>query len=82
MWRDFTYIDDIVEGNLFVLQMLSPTRNDQWTVEEGTPASSSAPYSVYNIGHGSPINLMDFIEAIEAELGIEATKNFTWHATW
>ncbi|SMY14873.1 NAD-dependent epimerase [Photobacterium aquimaris] len=75
MWRDFTYIDDIVEGVIRIADVI-PARNDDWTVEEGTPASSSAPYSVYNIGHGSPINLMDFIKAIEAELGIEATKNF------
>lgn len=75
MWRDFTYIDDIVEGVIRVTDVI-PIRNDEWTVEEGTPASSSAPYSVYNIGHGSPINLMKFIEAIEAELGIEAKKNF------
>lgn len=45
-------------------------------VAEGTPASSTAPYSVYNIGHGSPINLMDFIKSIESELGIEAEMNF------
>ncbi len=75
MWRDFTYIDDIVEGVIRIADVV-PVRNDEWTVEAGTPASSSAPYSVYNIGHGSPINLMDFIKAIEAELGIEATKNF------
>lgn len=75
MWRDFTYIDDIVEGVIRVAGLI-PTRNDEWTVERGTPASSSAPYSVYNIGHGSPINLMKFVEAIEAELGIEAKKNF------
>lgn len=75
MWRDFTYIDDIVEGVIRIADVV-PARNDNWTVEEGTPASSSAPYSVYNIGHGSPINLMEFIKAIETELGIEATKNF------
>jgi UDP-glucuronate 4-epimerase len=75
MWRDFTYIDDIVEGVIRIADVV-PVRNDEWTVEAGTPASSSAPYSIYNIGHGSPINLMDFIKAIEAELGIEATKNF------
>ena len=75
MWRDFTYIDDIVEGVIRIADVV-PARNDDWTVEEGTPASSSAPYSVYNIGHGSPINLMEFIKAIETELGIEATKNF------
>lgn len=75
MWRDFTYIDDIVEGVIRIADVV-PARNDDWTVEEGTPASSSAPYSVYNIGHGSPINLMEFIKAIETELGIEAAKNF------
>jgi UDP-glucuronate 4-epimerase len=75
MWRDFTYIDDIVEGVIRIADVV-PTRDNKWTVEEGTPASSSAPYSIYNIGHGSPINLMKFIEAIEKELGVEAKKNF------
>jgi len=75
MWRDFTYIDDIVEGVIRVAD-LPPTRDELWTVEEGNTASSSAPYSVYNIGHGSPISLMDFVKAIEDELGIEAKKNF------
>ncbi|AGU56654.1 NAD-dependent epimerase [Vibrio anguillarum] len=75
MWRDFTYIDDIIEGVVRIADVI-PTRNPQWTVEAGTPASSSAPYAVYNIGHGSPISLMDFIKAIEDELGIEAKKNF------
>ena len=75
MWRDFTHVDDIVEGVVRVADII-PERNDAWTVEEGTPASSSAPYAVYNIGHGSPINLMEFVKAIEDELGIEAKKNF------
>lgn len=75
MWRDFTYIDDIVEGVVRIADVV-PEHNSVWKVETGTPASSSAPYSVYNIGHGSPINLMDFIGAIEAELGVEAKKNF------
>lgn len=75
MWRDFTYIDDIVEGVIRIADVI-PARDDNWTVEAGTPASSSAPYSVYNIGHGSPINLMDFVKAIETELGVEAKKNF------
>ncbi len=75
MWRDFTYIDDIVEGVIRIVDVI-PTRDDAWTVEKGSPASSSAPYSIYNIGHGSPINLMDFIKAIETELGMEAKKNF------
>jgi len=75
MWRDFTHIDDIVEGVIRIVDVI-PARDDKWSVEAGTPASSSAPYSIYNIGHGSPINLMDFIKAIETELGIEAKKNF------
>ena len=75
MWRDFTYIDDIVEGVVRIADVV-PECNSVWKVESGTPATSSAPYSVYNIGHGSPINLMDFIGAIETELGVEAKKNF------
>lgn len=75
MWRDFTHVDDIVEGVVRIADV-TPKRSDNWTVETGTPASSSAPYSIYNIGHGSPINLMDFVQAIESELGIEAQKNF------
>ncbi len=75
MWRDFTHVNDIVEGVVRIADVV-PERIEHWTVEIGTPASSSAPYSVYNIGHGSPINLMDFVKAIEDELGIEAKKNF------
>ena len=75
MWRDFTYIDDIVEGVIRIADVV-PSHTSDWTVESGTPASSSAPYKIYNIGHGSPINLMDFVKAIESELGIEAKKNF------
>lgn len=75
MWRDFTYIDDIVEGIIRIADVI-PARNETWTVETGSAASSSAPYNIYNIGHGSPIRLMDFIKAIEEELGIEAKKNF------
>ncbi|WP_413282516.1 NAD-dependent epimerase [Vibrio sp. MA40-2] len=75
MWRDFTHIDDIVEGIIRIADVI-PERNIDWTVESGSPATSSAPYAVYNIGHGSPIKLMDFVKAIEDELGIKAKKNF------
>lgn len=75
MWRDFTYIDDIIEGVVRIADVV-PARDEHWRVESGSPASSSAPYAVYNIGHGSPINLMEFIQAIESDLGIEAKKNF------
>lgn len=75
MRRDFTYIDDIVEG-VMRIQDVIPESNPDWTVETGSPATSSAPYRVYNIGHGSPVKLMDYIEALEEALGIEAKKNF------
>jgi UDP-glucuronate 4-epimerase len=75
MWRDFTHVDDIVEGVIRIADVI-PECDALWKVETGSPATSSAPYSVYNIGHGSPISLMDFVKAIEDELGIEAKKNF------
>lgn len=72
--RDFTYIDDIVEGILRIKDVV-PEPNAEWSVEAGSPATSSAPYRVYNIGHGSPVKLMDYIKALESALGIEAKKN-------
>ncbi|MFT5881495.1 MAG: UDP-glucuronate 4-epimerase [Moritella sp.] len=75
MLRDFTYIDDIVEGVLRIQDVI-PTTDADWKVESGSPATSSAPYNVYNIGHGSPVKLMDYIEALEDSLGIKAKKNF------
>lgn len=74
MKRDFTYIDDIVEA-IVRMQEVIPQANPTWTVETGTPASSSAPYHVYNIGNSSPVELMDYITALEEALGIEAQKN-------
>lgn len=75
MRRDFTYIDDIVEG-IIRIQDVVPAKTTDWSVESGSPATSSAPYKVFNIGHGSPVKLMDFIESLETSLGIEAKKNF------
>jgi UDP-glucuronate 4-epimerase len=74
MHRDFTYIDDIVES-IVRLQDIIPQPNNQWTVEEGSPATSSAPYHVYNIGNSSPVKLMEYISALETALGITAHKN-------
>jgi UDP-glucuronate 4-epimerase len=71
MSRDFTYIDDIVEGVVRVIDN-PPKPNPEW---DGKPSESSAPYKVYNIGNGSPVKLMDFIEAIEEALGKKAQKN-------
>lgn len=74
MKRDFTYIDDIAEA-IVRLQDVIPQRDDNWTVETGSPATSSAPYRVYNIGNSDPVTLMSYIEAIEKALGITAIKN-------
>ena len=75
MKRDFTYIDDIVTGVLKVLDN-PPKGNTEWSGENPDPSSSPAPYKIYNIGNNSPVNLMDFIKAIENSLGKEAQKNF------
>lgn len=74
MKRDFTYIGDITEA-IIRLQDVIPEPNGEWTVESGSPATSSAPYRVYNIGNSSPVELMDYIKALEEALGIDATKN-------
>lgn len=73
MKRDFTYIDDIAEA-IVRLQDVIPQQDDNWTVETGSPATSSAPYRVYNIGNSQPVTLMSYIEAIEKALGITAKK--------
>ncbi|WP_313157981.1 NAD-dependent epimerase [Kluyvera cryocrescens] len=74
MKRDFTYIDDIVEA-IIRLQDVIPEPNNNWTVETGSPATSSAPYRVYNIGNSSPVELMDYITALEEAIGVKAEKN-------
>ncbi|MHC4552527.1 MAG: NAD-dependent epimerase [Planctomycetota bacterium] len=74
MKRDFTYIDDIVEGVVRVIDH-PPAGNAGWTGASPDPSCSKAPYKVYNIGNSSPVKLMDFIEAIETALGKQAEKN-------
>lgn len=74
MHRDFTYIDDIAEA-IVRLQAVIPQADAAWTVEQGSPATSSAPYRVYNIGNSSSVKLMEYIRALEQALGIEARKN-------
>ncbi len=73
--RDFTYIDDIVEGVLRTLDHVA-TPNPDWSSDRPDPGTSSAPYRLYNIGNNNPVELMDFIAAIEKALGREAKKNF------
>ena len=74
MRRDFTYIDDIAEAMVRLCDVI-PTRNPQWSVESGTPAESSAPYRVYNIGNSQPVQLTEFIHTLEQALGIDAKMN-------
>ncbi len=73
MIRDFTYVADIVEGVVRVLDN-PPAGNAQWDAVHPDPSTSTAPYKVYNIGNNNPVKLMTFIESIEKALGKEAVK--------
>lgn len=75
MSRDFTYIDDIVEGIVRVMDNPAPA-NASWNGDKPDPASSYANYRVYNIGNNNSVKLMDFVEAIENAVGKKAIKNF------
>ncbi|MDC0885010.1 NAD-dependent epimerase [Gammaproteobacteria bacterium] len=75
MTRDFTYIDDIVEGVIRVSDKTA-TPNKAFLAEAPDPATSNAPYRVFNIGNSQPTPLMDYISAIENALNIQAKKNF------
>jgi len=72
--RDFTYIDDIVEGIVRTLDRPA-TPNPDWDSANPDPATSQAPYRIHNIGSNNPVNLGRYIELIEQALGIEAIKN-------
>ncbi len=75
MKRDFTYIDDIVEGVVRVIDRI-PQPNPQWSGDRPDSATSFAPYRLYNIGNNNPVELMKFIEVLEECLGRKARKNF------
>ncbi len=75
MYRDFTYINDIVES-IFRLINIPPNSNLNWKQNTSNLYSSSAPYQIFNIGNSTPIKLIDFIKSIEDELGVKALKNF------
>ena len=75
MKRDFTYIDDIVEGISRVIHKL-PESDPSWNGNEPDSATSYCPYRLYNIGNNTPVELMHYIETIEKYVGIRAKKNF------
>ena len=81
MSRDFTYVGDIVEGIVKVMNRI-PVSDESWSPQSPSSKSSSAPYKIYNIGNQNPINLMDFIETIEDELGIKSSKKVYAFTTW
>lgn len=74
MQRDFTYVDDIVEGVIRVTDRVAAP-NPAWSGGAPDPGSSSAPYKIYNIGNNNPVELMKFIEVLEDALGKKAKKN-------
>ena len=73
MKRDFTYIDDIVEGIVRVLDKI-PQPDPHWKSDAPDPSASSAPYKLYNIGNHDPVELLRFVEILEAEWGRKAQK--------
>lgn len=75
MGRDFTYVEDIVEGVFRVLNS-PPLPNLNWNSDNPDPASSNVPYKIYNIGNSNPVRLMDYIETLENALGKKAIKEF------
>ncbi|MDE6791946.1 MAG: NAD-dependent epimerase/dehydratase family protein, partial [Muribaculaceae bacterium] len=75
MWRDFTFIDDIVEG-IIRISTIIPEKCENWDSQTPDPSFSPAPYRIYNIGNQHPIKLIDYIECIEKTIGREAEKEF------
>ena len=72
--RDFTYVDDIVEGVTRCVDTIA-TSNSEWSGDKPDPGTSKAPYRVYNIGNNNPVHLLTFIETLENALGKKAEKN-------
>lgn len=75
MRRDFTYIDDIVQGIVRVADRI-PEANAVWSSDHPDPGTSRGPFRIYNIGNNQPVELMTLIEVLEHELGRSAVKNF------
>src|SRR3546814_20952063 len=75
MERDFTYIDDIVEGGVRVNDRIAQP-NPDWSPAHPAPGSSSAPFRIYNIGNNHPVQLLRMVEILEHELGQKARRDF------
>ncbi len=75
MYRDFTYVDDLVRGIRLLIDAV-PVRPEDKVVPEGDSLSPVAPYRVVNIGNSDKVRLLDFVDVIEAEIGIEAIRNY------
>jgi UDP-glucuronate 4-epimerase len=75
MQRDFTYVDDIIEGVFRVMGRL-PESNPAWRGDKPDPGTSYAPYKIYNIGNNNPVELIEFIETIEKALNRKAQMEF------
>ena len=73
--RDFTFIDDIVDGIIKTIDNPA-TKNENWNSDQPDPASSKFPWKIYNIGNNNPVKLMDYIKALEEALGKKAKVNF------
>jgi len=71
--RDFTYIDDIVDGIILTLDRPA-LKNPNWSSDKPDPGSSSAPWRIYNLGNSSPVELMDYVDALESALGKVSAK--------
>jgi UDP-glucuronate 4-epimerase len=76
MYRDFTYVDDLVRGLRLLMDVVSVRPASRDEIEKGDSISPVAPYRVVNIGNSERIFLLDYIDAIEAELGIKAERNY------
>ncbi len=74
MKRDFTYVDDIVEGVMGVAACI-PQPNESWSSDQPDPGTSRAPYRIYNIGNNQPVELNRFISLLEKAIGKKARRN-------
>jgi UDP-glucuronate 4-epimerase len=76
MFRDFTYVSDLVQGIRLLMDAIPVRPDSEEAIAEGDSLSPVAPYRIVNIGNSEKVRLLDFVDAIEAELGVEAIRNF------